>query len=642
MGLAVKLVLWLRESVVEQEADIPRYCRNMWRNAMTDRRNTAFKKSDASRYNNPITADQNSKILRLSADETVAAKNVSVQNDRSFNRMDPVAQKRSVSVMRLTEPVRAQSVNGLKSVKPALEVWPDVLFKGLGRSIIQKIYIKIIDLIARFQTAKDSGNPTVLFIISLIQNLFLFSMRMKRGIRKFSLKWQEICAFFEFYRKAFMLISVGALIITVCAVYAVNANIAYEYMYNGKVLGSVKNKNVVLSTVDLVSSKLSDAYGAEISIDPETDITFNRIFTKDENIDDTETVLRQLTYMKDMKVTGYVLVADGNELATFDSRDTADRLLDMVQQEFIDSPGNDKEYTDIGFSESISIKEIDTKLTNLQKPENILERVLTGNVKQRYHVVEKGETLSGIAKQNGIKTQEIIDMNPDIVPERLMIGQEVRLEMLEPLLNVQTKEVTVYTEKVPYDIVYENTSAMYKGEQTVKIAGTKGERQVTAEIIRKNGLETEKVEVSSVILQEPSSQVVLVGAKELPPIIGKGYFKYPTRGGRLTSRFGQRSGRMHYGIDLASSYGTPIYAADGGKVVSAGWNGSLGWAVVIDHGGNRETLYGHCSKLLVKAGDRVAQGQHIANVGNSGNSTGPHVHFEVHINGVPQNPLNYL
>lgn len=99
---------------------------------------------------------------------------------------------------------------------------------------------------------------------------------------------------------------------------------------------------------------------------------------------------------------------------------------------------------------------------------------------------------------------------------------------------------------------------------------------------------------------------------------------------------------MHYGIDIASKTGTPIYAADGGKVVYAGYKGNYGYLVEIDHGNGFKTRYAHCSKILVKVGDKVYKGQHIANVGNTGRSTGPHLHFEVLKNGKNQNPANYV
>ena len=99
---------------------------------------------------------------------------------------------------------------------------------------------------------------------------------------------------------------------------------------------------------------------------------------------------------------------------------------------------------------------------------------------------------------------------------------------------------------------------------------------------------------------------------------------------------------MHEGIDLAAPTGTPIKAADGGTVVSAGWHSNYGYMIIIDHGANTRTLYAHCSKLNVSAGNKVYQGQVIGLVGNTGRSTGPHCHFEIHINGRTVNPANYV
>ena len=118
-------------------------------------------------------------------------------------------------------------------------------------------------------------------------------------------------------------------------------------------------------------------------------------------------------------------------------------------------------------------------------------------------------------------------------------------------------------------------------------------------------------------------------------------FLWPARG-RLTSRFGWRRWRHHDGIDIAAPYGSPVYAARPGRVVFAGWYYAYGRAVIVDHGGGVQTLYGHASKLLVGAGETVGQGQLIARVGTSGRSTGPHVHFEVRVSGRPVNPILYM
>jgi murein DD-endopeptidase MepM/ murein hydrolase activator NlpD len=112
--------------------------------------------------------------------------------------------------------------------------------------------------------------------------------------------------------------------------------------------------------------------------------------------------------------------------------------------------------------------------------------------------------------------------------------------------------------------------------------------------------------------------------------------------GPVTSPFGWRWGRMHEGIDIGAASGTPIRAAAAGTVIYAGWLGGYGNLTVIDHGGGIATAYGHQSGIAAGNGAYVAQGQVIGYVGNTGHSTGPHLHFEVRVNGVPQDPLGYL
>lgn len=115
--------------------------------------------------------------------------------------------------------------------------------------------------------------------------------------------------------------------------------------------------------------------------------------------------------------------------------------------------------------------------------------------------------------------------------------------------------------------------------------------------------------------------------------------------GVLSSRFGAGSRirrSAHTGLDIATASGTPIVAASSGTVTFSGWKGSYGNLIVISHGNGVQTYYGHCSKLYVSAGTAVSQGQTIAAVGSTGNSTGPHLHLEIRVNGVAYNPQNYL
>jgi len=123
--------------------------------------------------------------------------------------------------------------------------------------------------------------------------------------------------------------------------------------------------------------------------------------------------------------------------------------------------------------------------------------------------------------------------------------------------------------------------------------------------------------------------------------LAAGPFSWPLVGA-ITSNFGMRDGRPHEGIDIAAEEGTPIRAAASGRVVFAGPRGTYGLTVIIDHGNGFRTLYAHCSRIMVEAGDAVGPSTVIALAGNTGNSRGPHLHLEVLKNGVPLDPQMFL
>ncbi len=122
---------------------------------------------------------------------------------------------------------------------------------------------------------------------------------------------------------------------------------------------------------------------------------------------------------------------------------------------------------------------------------------------------------------------------------------------------------------------------------------------------------------------------------------------WPARGW-VTSDFGQRVDPytadrvMHAGMDIAAPHGKEVYAPSDGTVVFAGLEGGYGNVIVIDHGYGIKTRYGHLAKILVKAGERVNRGAQVAAIGNTGRSTGPHLHYEVRVNGIPQNPRKFI
>jgi murein DD-endopeptidase MepM/ murein hydrolase activator NlpD len=182
------------------------------------------------------------------------------------------------------------------------------------------------------------------------------------------------------------------------------------------------------------------------------------------------------------------------------------------------------------------------------------------------------------------------------------------------------------------------------------------EKARTDQVRLKTALDVRISEVTAEVAalsREEATLAALIRARQLPAdaadtpdnapaakVSGSG-LAWPTQG-TVTSGFGYRWGALHAGIDIANNQGTPVRAAKAGTVILAGWNGGYGNCIVIDHGGGFSTLYGHNVRLRVSEGQRVSQGDLIADMGSTGNSTGPHSHFETRVNGNPQDPMRYL
>jgi len=416
---------------------------------------------------------------------------------------------------------------------------------------------------------------------------------------------------------------------------------AYEYSYYGKILGVAKSPYEVYRTIDVLGDKLSEASGANVSLNVERDIKFNRVYGFGLDVDTDEDILDTLTYMKDIHVVAYGIYIDDKMVVVLESEEAAQSLLKKIRNTYAgEKPG--VKYSSIAFRENISVREEGVKLGEIWNKENALRYLMTGMKIERKHTVAQSETFGQIAQKYGLTQSELAAANPNINREKLYIGQELYLTHGVPLVTIHSTETATYNEKIEYGTQYIDNASIYQGETEVKSRGIYGQQRIVAEIVRTNGEEVSKKILSSDRLSDPVDEVLYRGTKPIPPREGTGTFNYPIRTYTITSRFGTRWGRMHTGVDFAAPTGTKIYASDGGTVVFSGWKGQLGYLVVIDHGSLFETYYGHCSKLLVNAGDKVYQGQNIALVGSTGYSTGSHLHFEVRYLDRPQNPLDFL
>lgn len=289
------------------------------------------------------------------------------------------------------------------------------------------------------------------------------------------------------------------------------------------------------------------------------------------------------------------------------------------------------------FIESVEVYEKYVLPDALSDVQTEVQEVTKEKETNKIYVVESGDVLSVIAMDHDTTVANIVALNGfESAETRIYPGQEIIIAVPEPDLRLRVREGVVYEEDYNAEPIIIENDEWYTTKQVVHREGTTGHRERNDIVTYENGIE---------VARELAHQTIMV--ESIPAIIEQGTITPPTyikplAGGRFTSGFGRRWGRMHKGVDWACPVGTVVYASSAGTVVSAGYTNGYGNNVVISHPDGRMTRYAHNSKLLVKEGQWVEQGETIALSGSTGRSTGPHVHFELYINGAAVNPLNYI
>jgi len=298
----------------------------------------------------------------------------------------------------------------------------------------------------------------------------------------------------------------------------------------------------------------------------------------------------------------------------------------------------------IDFADKIEIVEAYLPEEELIAVQEAIDLVTKEQEVQLIYKVASGDTLSQISLAHNIPIDDLIAMNPGLEDENtiLHIDDEIIITMPEPDLSVSWKEEQVIVEDYEAEVQYVYNDNWYTTKQVTLQQPSAGRRKVVAVTEYLNGKEVAREIIKEEVYAEAVPKIVEKGT-----IIPPTYIK-PINGGRLSSKFGRRSAPVagastyHKGVDWAVATGTPVYASNAGTVSVAGWVSGYGYAVYINHSDGRQTRYGHCSKVLVKPGQKVAQGERIALSGNTGRSSGPHLHFEIRIGGTAVDPLKYL
>lgn len=473
---------------------------------------------------------------------------------------------------------------------------------------------------------------------SKVSNKEEISNSCENNIRHFSLTRKE--GFTAFLRKGVVL-TMAAGVVTVLGFGTFgSSNLCFgsEAIVNGHSIALINDVDVFEDTVSEAEEFVNAATDQEVEF---TVTYFPRIMPKSD-VTSQDEILQSLFSQCSGMVEGCALYIDSDLAAAAADKETAEQALQLLKNQYDDGS---IENLSVSFDKNVELVEEYVPVQMIMSADSIAA-VLTGDrTHYGYYTVAKGDTLAKIAEKLNVSESSLAYLDDGSLYE----GKVISYQHQDTLLKVKAEYTQTASVTIPYETERISDSSLKKGVATTKTKGSDGEKLVTTKYVMLNGQQTSKQVVKEEIVTPVQNEIIQIGCGEADGKVivasaegSTGYFMWPNRG-QISSGFGIRARDNHKGIDISSPSGSDIYASDGGKVTFAGWNdGGYGYLVIIDHGNGYVTYYAHCSQVLVNAGDMVEQGDVIALVGSTGISTGPHLHFEVRLNGTPINPLNYL
>ncbi|WNS42261.1 M23 family metallopeptidase [Paenibacillus sp. MMS20-IR301] len=374
---------------------------------------------------------------------------------------------------------------------------------------------------------------------------------------------------------------------------------------------------------------------------------------------DSEATLDKLDGMLKAYAVGVELTVDGKSLGIVKDQETAAAVLEAVKEHYapqaeaapeaklkktaakvktVAAAGTDK-------LESASIREEVTVVPVKADPNKVMSideavKVLTeGKEEPLVYAVQEGDTVSAIASRFKITQAEIFRNNPAVKELTMQIGDELQLTVPQPDLTVVTVEQVSEQVVTEPEVIVRKSDQLAAGKRKVVRAGQTGLKTMQYRLTKENGLVVKEEWLGQTVVKESLPEVVYTGTKVVGE--GTGMFAWPVAGATISSSYGERWGRAHKGVDLVSGNRT-IKAADAGTVSFAGVQSGYGNVVIVNHNNGYVTYYGHLSSISVSVGQRLGQGSKIGIMGNTGRSTGTHLHFEIRKNGTAVNPMKYL
>lgn len=433
----------------------------------------------------------------------------------------------------------------------------------------------------------------------------------------------------------------------------------YHVYVGDDYIGAVDEKKMVESNIEDRIEKAQEKY-EDMTLTTSNEVNFiaEKLFEPSHNNDEvTDEINNELAIQAEV----FTVEVDGEVVAYLPSKEKAEETVHQFKMEYMDESTLEEAELNMKNDKNLDVKKGDPAVVEVSlskevthskdnvDPEKVstvdeaVELLKSGKEVEKEHTVEKGDTISEITSEYDLTEEKFKQLNHNIDNSNdLEADETLKVAEQRPYLEVIVKEEEIKEASIAHDTETKSTDDLYKGETKVEQKGEDGKKEIHYSVTKVNGETTETKKLDEETVKEPVKEIILKGTKE-KPATGDGTFSWPAVGGTITSKMGQRWGKAHNGIDIAGVSDRTIKAADGGVVTYAQFNsGGYGNQVKIDHKNGFVTTYSHMSSLSVSKGQKVAAGDKIGVMGTTGQSTGVHLHFEVHKNGSPVNPLSYV
>ena len=284
----------------------------------------------------------------------------------------------------------------------------------------------------------------------------------------------------------------------------------YSLTIGGKDAGYITDKNQIEKAIQEIREDY-DQSDIEITIDKNAIVCQKTDLKRDDVTALTMKGLEsKLTASEICTINGWAINVEGNNIAAVSTKNDAKNILSDIKTHYLTAGS---QVLSAKFKETVEITSAAIRLAEIQKPEAVEILLLTGEKKPEVYTVKDGDTIWDIAAANGMSAAELQQANPGFDPNKLKIGQQLNLFVMNPYLTVLTQEVIASTEKIDFNTVYEETNTLSRGETKVKTPGVCGSRNVKAEVTKENGVVVATNVIEAVVTAEPQDQVALKGTK---------------------------------------------------------------------------------------------------------------------------------